>query len=126
MAKHPKRLRAGPTRQTHDRHCSPAEVEHGYPLRSWAPAALFHEAAALLQPCGSQRPRQRCIGPPSRCAGCASTVGVPMRREGVLIGAIAMWRTEPRASPPRSSRCRDFADPAVIAIENTRLLNEMI
>ncbi len=38
----------GPTRQTHDRHCSPAEVEHGYPLRSWAPAALFHEAAALL------------------------------------------------------------------------------
>jgi two-component system NtrC family sensor kinase len=54
-------------------------------------------------------------------------VGVPMRREGVLIGAIAMWRTELRAFTAKElALVETFADPAVIAIENTRLLNEMI
>src|SRR6266540_2698267 len=52
MAKHHKRLRESPTRQTHYLHCPLAEVDHGYPLRSWALAALFHEAAALLPALG--------------------------------------------------------------------------
>src|SRR5262249_22064187 len=53
-------------------------------------------------------------------------LGVPMRREGVLIGAIAMWRTEGRAfSAKELSLVETFPDQAVIAIENTRLLNEL-
>src|SRR5262249_40323987 len=53
-------------------------------------------------------------------------LGVPMRREGVLIGAIAMWRTEVRAfSAKELALVETFADQAVIAIENTRLFNEL-
>src|SRR5262245_21944051 len=59
-------------------------------------------------------------------SGVRTLLGVPMRREGVLIGVIAMWRTEIRAFTAKElALVETFADQAVIAIENTRLLSEL-
>ncbi len=59
-------------------------------------------------------------------SGVRTLLGVPMRREGVLVGVIAMWRTEVRAFTDKQlALVETFADQAVIAIENARLLNQL-
>src|SRR5207244_11244459 len=62
----------------------------------------------------------------SRATGWRSGLFVPMLREGMAIGAIAVLRAE--AGPFSDSEIellRPFADQAVIAVESVRLFKEL-
>jgi two-component system NtrC family sensor kinase len=61
-----------------------------------------------------------------RAGGYRSVLAVPMLRRDDLIGVFFMWRTEVRAFTDKQiDLVATFADQAVIAIENARLLSEL-
>ncbi|HXX60929.1 MAG TPA: adenylate/guanylate cyclase domain-containing protein [Candidatus Sulfotelmatobacter sp.] len=58
-----------------------------------------------------------------RLGGFRALLGVPMLREGVVVGVLSAWRTEPMPfTDAEIELCRLFADQAVIALTTTRLV----
>jgi class 3 adenylate cyclase len=107
-------------------------VRHAFPMRltdetvtarAIRTRSICHVADVLSDPLFQPREAAR---EAARISGYRGCLGVPMVRDEQVVGAIFVARKQPGLfSDARVQLLKTFADQAVIAIENTRLLNEL-